>query len=158
MTQLLNKLKKRESGSMISHLAGVFMMVFIFVMILVMAAYGRIVQIRIAVDTTCKSYLYIMEQHGYLDDRDGNNLAQALKNDLIANGCTSVDLTGTDTYSASGQVAYGDKLHLIANVTFHNPLYDWVSTERMGSFSWFTVMGIPEEITYNVDMPATSKW
>lgn len=143
----LIKFKKTqtEEGNIIDQLGSIIVMVFIFAMILANAAYGSSVQKRLNIDNVAKTYLYIMEQNGYLSEEDETNMT----NELASLGVSVVSFEGT----TKTQVAYGDRVTLQCKVEFQNPLY---SVFENGAV--VNLPGFPSTISYNIYSTATSKW
>ena len=153
---------KREDGNAIDLMSGVLVMVLLFVIILIMIAYGSLVSKRLDIDNTVKEYLYIAEQYGHLcNGSDGlksevckdfcSELEQKLVNE---HGCLSASVLPDTTMS---QVPYGDKVRVHVVVQFTNPLYEKIGAEEKGQ-SMFTIAGIQRVIEYSVSYDATSRW
>lgn len=151
--------KKDEDGNYIDMMAGVFMMVCFFAIILVMASYGSLVDKRLSINNTIKNYLYIAEQQGGLTSEDVENL----KDILSDYNCTvdSITINGSTNWIAKGngnQVPYGDKIVLEVTVSFANPVYEVIGTEDGNSRGWFGVVGIDKTIQYTKTLSSTSRW
>lgn len=138
-----NLKSKKENGNFVDQMGTLFIMVFVFILILVFAAYGSMVRDRLAIDNYAKEYLYQMEQTGYLS----STLKSQLKNNLEGLGCTNVVIEAT-----SDKVPYGTTIKLGYECDIPNPLYKYLSGSAMG----FEIIGILEEIPYKNTMTATA--
>lgn len=161
LAPFINRSKQKdEDGNAVDLMAGVFTMVLIFVATLVMAAYGSLVDKKLAINSVVKSYLYIAEQQGGLTATDVENL----KSSIAEYGATvnSVKVNGTTNWVARGngyQVPYGDRIDLVVTVTINNPVYAIAGTNDDGSnSSWFRVGGIAKTITYVKKLSSISRW
>lgn len=151
--------KRDEDGNYIDMMAGVFMMVCFFALILVMASYGSLVDKRLSINNTIKNYLYIAEQQGGLTSEDVENL----KDILSDYNCTveSITINGSTNWIANGngnQIPYGDKIVLEVTVSFVNPVYDVIGTDDANSQGWFKVAGLNDTIQYTKTLSSTSRW
>lgn len=147
---LFLKEQKNEEGSMlIDEMASLLVMVFVFVMVLVYISYTQMIQTKMVIDNKAKEYLYAMEEEGYLT----TTLKNEMKSELEALGCNVVSFTGTTVT----QVEYGKGIKLYCKVTFPNPLYKNLSSEKHGG-GIFTMIGLTDTITYEIKMSSTSKW
>lgn len=149
----------KEDGNIIDMMAGVFMMVCFFAIILVMASYGSLVDKRLSINNTIKNYLYIAEQQGGLTAEDVQNLEDVLSD----YGCTveSITINGSTNWIAKGnghQVPYGDKIVLEVKLSFANPVYETVGANGSNSRGWFGVPGLSETIQYTKTLSSTSRW
>lgn len=149
----------KEDGNIIDMMAGVFMMVCFFAIILVMASYGSLVDKRLSINNTIKNYLYIAEQQGGLTAEDVNSLEDVLSD----YGCTveSITINGSTNWIAKGngnQIPYGDKIVLEVKLSFANPVYETVGTNGSNSRGWFGVPGLSETIQYTKTLSSTSRW
>ena len=151
--------KKDEDGNYIDMMAGVFMMVCFFAIILVMTSYGSLVDKRLSINNTIKNYLYIAEQQGGLTAEDVENL----KDILSDYNCTveSITINGSTNWIAKGngnQIPYGDKIVLEVTMSFPNPVYEIVGTDGGNSRGWFGVGGLNKTIQYTKTLSSTSRW
>lgn len=152
-------LKGEEEGNYIDMMAGVFMMVCFFALILVMASYGSLVDKRLSVNNAIKNYLYIAEQQGGLTSEDVSNLEDILSD----YDCTveSVTVNGSTDWVAKGngnQVPYGDKIVLEVSVSFANPVYEVIGADSGETRGWFGASGIRKTIKYTKKLSSTSRW
>ena len=161
-----NRILKKEDGNAIDWMAGVIVMIMMFVMIMAFAAFGRQVDIRLDVNTTAKKYLYKMEEKGYLDNSEYNDFLDELEG--IFTTAEDVEVTSiTDNtgrngtpVGASNQVAYGDTVRLMAKIRFRNPIYTYIDKNGRNNKGtlWFSVAGLNQYTEYTIDVSGTSKW
>ena len=166
LSGIRNLLHKKEEGNAIDWMAGVIIMIMMFVMIMAFAAYGRQVDIRLDVNTVSKKYLYKLEEFGYLTSEEYNEYLDELKG--IFTNSEDVTVTSiTDSTGKSGtpvgksnQVAYGDTVKLMAKIKFRNPIYTYMDTrgKKNKGTLWFSVTGLDEYTEYTIDISGTSKW
>lgn len=140
-------LKRKEEGNFIDQMGSIIVLAFVFVMILAFAAYGRLTEARLEFNNVAKTYLYRMEEYGYLRDEDRAQMV----GDFEAAGAYEVAVNAGTT---SVQQAYGDKVALDVTVEFQNPLYTVFSTEG----AMFKIFGFSTGISYNIKRESTAKW
>lgn len=161
--RIISKLKKkREKGNAIDLMAGVFVMIMLFAMILGMIAHGSLVGKRLKIDNVVKEYLYIAEQYGHLC-----NGSDGYKSSSCQNYCAQLEQLLKDEYdcitakvnpiTTTSQVSYGNQVIVDVTVEFYNPLYEKLSAEEHGD-SWFTIAGFDKIIEYTISYKATSRW
>ena len=153
----VSPLRKREDGNIIDQMGSCIVMLMIFAMIIAMVSYGKLTNMRLAIDGTVRNFLYIEEQEGYLSGVGSTTPQQnaaALTSSLRQVGCTSVAINPATTQT---QVGYGEPVVLDVTVKFPNPIYTNLSSERH-PHAWFTVPGLPREITYRIVYSSTSRW
>ena len=163
-SKILVPFRKKEHGTYVDMMAGVVMMVCIFALILVMAAYGSMVEKRLAINNAAKNYLYIAEQQGGLTQADKDMLTSILHD----YGCVveEIKVNGTDDVIARGngkQVPYGDKITVSIKVSFTNPVYAVVGlTDAQAADStktwWFRTNLISPTVSYTTILSSTSRW
>lgn len=147
-----------EAGNIVDQLGSLLVMLFMFVMVMVFAAYSKSAMMRISIDNITKEYLYQMEQYGCLTTEMQAAMRQELRDigvDYGTNGET-ISFEGTSNLG-DHQATYGDRVTIVCTMTFPNPIYEVVSSEKKGNML-FTVAGIPRTISYTSKMSATSKW
>ena len=177
MIKLIQKIKnKRESGNIVDAMGSLFVVILLFAMILVMAAYGSLVEKKLAIDNTVKEYLYLEEQYGYLRGAPSelpksytcsngviNTSGLAAGSDaenLVRDLCTNNGVTKVIIESGTTRVqqAYGNEVVLKVTVTFNNPIFKEVGTNSKNGPGLFKVFGLKQEITYTIEYKATSRW
>lgn len=159
---LSHLLKDRENGNAIDLMAGVFVMIMLFAMILGMIAHGSLVERKLNIDNTVKEYLYIAEQYGHLcNGTDGysssscQNYCATLEKILVDDlNCISAKVEADTTTT---QVSYGNPVKVHVSVEFYNPLYEKLSAEEHNN-TWFTIAGLDKVLDYSVSYTATSRW
>lgn len=150
----------KEDGNTVDMMAGVFMMVCFFALILVMASYGSLVEKRLSINNTIKNYLYLAEQQGGLTADD----VKELEGILSDYGCTleSITINGQKNHwieKGNGkQIPYGEKIVLEVKVSFANPVHDVIGTDDSNSQGWFKVAGLDDTIQYTKTLYSTSRW
>lgn len=163
-SKILASFRKKEHGTYIDMMAGVVMMVCIFALILVMLAYGSMVEKRLAINNAAKNYLYIAEQQGGLTQDDKVMLTSILKD----YGCTveEIKVNGTDDVIApknGKQVPYGNKISVSVKVSFANPVYTVIGlTDAQAADPtkvwWFRTNFISPTVSYTTTLSSTSRW
>lgn len=172
---LHTKKNKKEPGNIVDQMGSLFVMVFMLVMVLVLIAYSKMVQMRISIDNVVKEYLYQMEEEGCLTEEMQASMKEELRDLGVDYGSAgeAISFAGTSNLGTN-QAAYGDKVTLVCTMTFPNPLYETISAEKKGNghtwevddagnlksrdATWFTIAGLEQTITYTAKMSATSKW
>ena len=140
--------RKTEDGNAIDMLGSAFVLLFMIVLVLAYSSFAKLSQQRMAIDNIAKEYLYAMEEHGYMSSEEMAGMTA----DLAAIGVTASSFAGTDIV----QVTYGERVHLVCTTNFENPVYRFFSSDRQTGL--FAMAGLPDIITYEVDMSATAKW
>lgn len=159
-----------EDGNVIDMMAGVFMMVCLFAIILTMLAYFALVERRLSINNAIRNYLYLAEQQGGLTEDDKANLKKFLVDNY---GCDKETLEikvlwckkdGGESEVASGaQVPYGDTIKLSVKMDFPNPIYQVIglTDEQIangeGEKYWFRVK-TNKSIYYEKSLSSTSRW
>ncbi len=146
------KLNKREDGNVVSQMAGVLMMIFIFVMILAMVAFSRLVNCKMEIDNCVRNYLYVAEQNGFLSDEDKVGFKSALE----SHGCYNVTFTkGSEELCTSAQVPYGGEVQVGVSLDFENPIWQYFSKETHDHMFALTVA---KPVHYEPIMKSTARW
>lgn len=141
--------RSKEYGTIVDELSCLLIMLFMTMLILVYAAYGKTVQYRLNIDNIAKSHLNQMEQNGYLD-------MNSLRSDMAKIGVTLVE--GTWSNSTTSQVKYGDVVTITGDVSFANPLYDIMNKKDGKPKDIMFFVKVPSTISYHVKMSATAKY
>ncbi len=149
-------LRQTERGNVVDYIAAIFIMLFLFACTLALINYSKIIQMRLKADNIAKTYLYKMEENGYLKSislSGGYSDKEALINAFEEAGFNDVNIL-TDT--TTKQVAYGDEIVLAVSLSMSNPLYDAFggSKERY----LFGIKGLDRTFTFQIRMKSTSKW
>ena len=144
--------RKKEYGTIIDELSSLLVMLFMTVLILVYAAYGKTVQSKLSIDNVAKSYLNKMEQDGYLSNTD----MRLLEEDMEEVGAKVVEGTWGDTTST--QVKYGDIVTITGDVTFPNPIYEIMTNTDGSPKRILFFINVPPTIKYHIKMSATAKY
>lgn len=145
--------RKTEDGNIVDQAGTILVMGFMIAMILVYACYGKMVQQRLAIDNIAKEYLYQMEEQGCLTAE----MQTKMTNQLTSMGISGISFAGT-TNLGNNQATYGSSLTLVCSMEFDNPLYSLMSSEKRGSKTLFTIVGLNRKIKYTTKMTGTSKW
>lgn len=154
-----------EDGNYVDMMAGVFMMVCLFAVILAMLAYSALVEKRLSINNAVRNYLYIAEQQGGLTAGNVADLQKLLGENY---GCEniSVKINGEEKWIGSSgnvQVAYGSQIKISAEMDFPNPLCQVIglSDAQMadgGSDKHWFRMPIAPYLHYKNELSSTSRW
>lgn len=148
----------KEDGTYIDMMAGVFMMVCLFALILVMLGQAALVEKRLDIKTAIKNTLYIAEQQGGLYSAD----VDAFKTTLQSYGCTvnEIKINGSSSNLSNGgkQVPYGDRITLSVDVSFDNPLFKVIGKGNANGDGWFKTKNVSTQIHYSTEISSTSRW
>ena len=158
-TKQKRKLHKKEPGSTLDTLGTFLVMGFCIALVLMYACLGKTVQMKLFIDETGKTYLYQMEENGYLSSEDEEELTKT----LLDAGVKAVAVDRTVTVNEDKQVAYGDIIKLSFDVKFPNPLMSFFVKQNydpnVDLFSVDNSKGlIPAYIDYHYEQETTSKW
>ena len=151
---------RQEHGTLFfDEIGSIFIIFLTFSLILAFACYAKLITIKLSVNNITKEYLYQMEQYGYLSA----DLQDNMREDLNKMNIHTEDdcFTGT-SHGATNQARYGEKITLVCDVFFENPLYTYLSSkEHPDEHGILFTIDIPESnkyIYYTVEMLSTSKW
>lgn len=146
---------KKEEANFIDSLGSIYVVMFALGIIILFACYTKIIETVARIDSTCMTYLGVIEQNGYLP----TDYEAALKNDLAYLGVvpSTIDLTGSDV-EAKGQVTYGNIVKLQIKLDIKNPIY-YIFSDNVNSKSWLKLSGILPNLHYEpAPYTSTSKW
>ncbi len=135
-----------EDGNVVSQMAGVITMIFVFVMVLALLAFAKLVNYRMGIDNTVRNYLYVAEQKGYLSSDD----IDAFRASLESIGCYDVTINAT-----TAQVPYGSEVTVGAQLKFDNPI--WESFSKDTHDNWFA-LNVARPVEYTPVMRSTARW
>jgi len=147
-----------EQGGLADLLGSVFLLVFVFSLLAAYISYSGLIEKKLKIDNIAKTYLYDMEEFGYLRpeaktamENDLANIGVSISvNQTITNSDGSTTTTqGWNKMSAymgeTNQVDYGDSVFLICDVQFE---YNAVNA----------IANLSKTYYYTINMRATSKW
>ena len=150
--------KKQEPGTLFFDELGSIFIIFLTVsLILAYACYSSLINTKLAINDIAKTYLYQMEQYGYLSDQ----LQAEMRAELALIGVeTEDDCFAATYYKGTNQAKYGEIITLSCDVNFPNPLYAYLSVEEHPDDNGilFLIMGLQPRIHYTVEKASTSKW
>ena len=151
---MLHKEQRYEEGNVIDEIGSVLVMILVFALILVFAAYGKVTMQHLAVNNVAKEYLYRMEENGCLTSDE----VTSLKADMKSTGVTNTEDTDflSNASDVETQVTYGAKVTLSLKVKIPNPLYTTFGNKD--NLLYKSVMGFPQTFSYPIVMSSTSKW
>ena len=109
-----------------------------------MLGYTKTLEKKMNADIIGKNYLYRMENEGYLSDEVKEEMIQSYADQGMT--CT------VDSRTTSRQVAYGNPVYLVIDLSFDNP-----SSEVMTKNGIANIIA-PNKIDYHLEYSTTSKW